>query len=800
MLFGFVTVFSSRKEESYAAISPKYLLNGTVNTIAALPYGAGYNKTYKYSSSPGLQDYFTVELYSKTYSGSSTAEEECIFNFSYVYIVATIKQDKNPHNFNFPFGHKSFELKNNTTGSVVASGTLSGTGSQTLISRTLSDGYYTLKYVAAGSSRGTITDNFTFNFYIDGTAPVCVLEAGGKSISSGSYTNQLIRFSASDSHFGRIYYKKPGNSSYNSTTATSYTVEATPGNSGLWTFYAEDTVGNTSNRVTVCLDLEAPTGTLKAGGIEVPNGSYVNQDITFHPTDNFGLNRSEFKQPNKTNWQTYTLGMKITTTWAQGWYEFRAYDRAGQVTEIYSAYLDTERPTGILYAGGKEVPNGTVTNQSYIQFKASDSQSGIKSVLVKEPGSAEFKETANGSQFAVSGTYIFKCIDLASNVSEEYTITIDNTPPTLTCEGAQFGELTGKGFTVRVNKGTLYYRYEEESWKASGNSYQVPNNAKDGKYSFYAEDALGNRSSVYWVILTTEPPVGQLIQSTTDNGVYFTWENTYWTATLDGKSYTKGTWIRTEGEHVIILSNNVGLSATYTFSIGHNFLAGEVIAPTCTEQGYTIYYCTTCDTIRHDDFLDAIGHDFETKGTPATCTESSKTFYSCKVCGFEYWEEGNLPMGHVYVSEILKKASCTEDGERQFRCEKCGNEYTNIIPKTGHQYSMTETQQEGVTLRIYTCTVCGHSYTDNLGDPTGQVTNYVEYLFEQYSPYMVWVFLATAGVWSIVLGVMIIIAHKNEDKEKAKKMLVNYIIGLVVIFGILVAAPYLVRGIAALIG
>ena len=46
---------------------------------------------------------------------------------------------------------------------------------------------------------------------------------------------------------------------------------------------------------------------------------------------------------------------------------------------------------------------------------------------------------------------------------------------------------------------------------------------------------------------------------------------------------------------------------------------------------------------------------------------------------------------------------------------------------------------------------------------------------------------------------MMILARKNDDKEKAKRMLVNYLIGLVVIFGILVAAPYLVRGIAALV-
>lgn len=110
-----------------------------------------------------------------------------------------------------------------------------------------------------------------------------------------------------------------------------------------------------------------------------------------------------------------------------------------------------------------------------------------------------------------------------------------------------------------------------------------------------------------------------------------------------------------------------------------------------------------------------------------------------------------------------------------------------------------EEREDGSTKRTYTCTICGNTYVQDLGNQTEKVTNYVEYLFAQYSPYMIWVFLATAGVWSIVMGVMFAIAHKNEDKEKAKKMIVNYVIGLIVIFCILVAAPYLVRGIAALV-
>ena len=79
------------------------------------------------------------------------------------------------------------------------------------------------------------------------------------------------------------------------------------------------------------------------------------------------------------------------------------------------------------------------------------------------------------------------------------------------------------------------------------------------------------------------------------------------------------------------------------------------------------------------------------------------------------------------------------------------------------------------------------------------VTSYIEYLYEEYSPYMIWVFLSTAGVWSIAMGIAVIIACRNEDKIKAKQMIKNYVIGLVVIFSILVAMPYLVNGIAYLI-
>ena len=107
--------------------------------------------------------------------------------------------------------------------------------------------------------------------------------------------------------------------------------------------------------------------------------------------------------------------------------------------------------------------------------------------------------------------------------------------------------------------------------------------------------------------------------------------------------------------------------------------------------------------------------------------------------------------------------------------------------------------ENGKTVRTYTCMTCGDSYTQEMGDQYEEVSSYVEELFEQYRPYMIWVFLGTTAIWSIVMGVFFAIAQKNEEKEKAKKMIVNYFIGLVVIFAILVACPFLVRGIAVLV-
>ena len=242
-----------------------------------------------------------------------------------------------------------------------------------------------------------------------------------------------------------------------------------------------------------------------------------------------------------------------------------------------------------------------------------------------------------------------------------------------------------------------------------------------------------------------------------------------------------------------------GYNDTFVDALGHDYKPLR-IEPTCTEEGYIGQCCSRCSDTYKTQILKANGHDYVETYVEVTCTEDGCVLHICLTCGYEYKTDIVKASGHSLETKVLLVSTCEEKGERYYGCKKCDYERIDEIPEHGHNYELSEeTSTDGMITRVYVCTLCAQSFEQDMGEQYEKVSNYVEYLFDEYSPYMMWVFLATAGVWSIAMGIAIIIATKNEDKAKAKKMLVNYGIGLIVIFAILVAAPYLVHGIAALI-
>ncbi len=74
--------------------------------------------------------------------------------------------------------------------------------------------------------------------------------------------------------------------------------------------------------------------------------------------------------------------------------------------------------------------------------------------------------------------------------------------------------------------------------------------------------------------------------------------------------------------------------------LGHAYVAQTVKAPTCTENGYTIYVCDNCEDSYEDDLVAATGHTCDYLDNGETHS------YSCKVCGASGEEE------HAYEGEF----------------------------------------------------------------------------------------------------------------------------------------------------
>ena len=413
--------------------------------------------------------------------------------------------------------HRTFQLIRN--GTTYTSKSLSGGGDLTLFSGSLTDGQYELQYSCRYAPNFLVDYTYyfyTFQFEVDKSAPSYSLKASGSTISSGTYTNKQIVYTASDANFNYIKYRKPNASSYTTYYSDSYTVPATDANNGRWYFYAVDDNGLSSTTVNVYLDTVKPVGKVtNTSGTAIANGGYANSAIKYTATDTGGVSKYEVKKPGSSSWTSYSSGTNITGT--NGWYYFRATDKAGNVSEEYKVYLDASIPTGTLYGGTVSKPSGAYTNADYIRYVASDSGSGISICYVKMPGSSAYTAYASGTQLATEGTYSFYCKDQSGNASMTVTITLDKTKPTGTLYGGanavQSGDSTNAAYIrfVPYDAIGLSATYVKKPGSGSYVSYSSGTQlTAEGTYSFYSVDKAGNTSETYTVILDRAIPAAQL--------------------------------------------------------------------------------------------------------------------------------------------------------------------------------------------------------------------------------------------------------------------------------------------------
>ena len=145
-----------------------------------------------------------------------------------------------------------------------------------------------------------------------------------------------------------------------------------------------------------------------------------------------------------------------------------------------------------------------------------------------------------------------------------------------------------------------------------------------------------------------------------------------------------------------------------------------VVAPTCTEQGYTHHVCTVkgCTYAPVDDtYVAATDHTWvKTQTNPPACTEQGTAFYKCSACGATRTEK-IAALGHdLSRCDLRPAAPCTQPGRAVGTCARCGVQIDEVIPAKGHDYSYAETSVAPTCTEPGhykgTCPTCGKDYDD----------------------------------------------------------------------------------------
>lgn len=180
------------------------------------------------------------------------------------------------------------------------------------------------------------------------------------------------------------------------------------------------------------------------------------------------------------------------------------------------------------------------------------------------------------------------------------------------------------------------------------------------------------------------------------------------TCTTDG-SYDEVVRCTEDGE--VISTKHVVVPA-----LQHKYV-DKVVAPTCTEKGYTLHTCERGDSEYKDNYTDALGHEYGDWiiDTPATEDAPGSKHRDC-IRGDDTQTEVIPPLTHVHtpaapVKENVVPATCETEGsyDEVVRCSKDGAEMSRThktVPALGHKWKATKVVAPTYESQGYTEYVC----------------------------------------------------------------------------------------------
>lgn len=125
----------------------------------------------------------------------------------------------------------------------------------------------------------------------------------------------------------------------------------------------------------------------------------------------------------------------------------------------------------------------------------------------------------------------------------------------------------------------------------------------------------------------------------------------------------------------------------------HKWKKEKTVAPTCTEQGYTVYKCEYnifgygCTATKKDDFKPALDHNMsDWIVVKATCTTAGEKYKACQRSGCTYkvveegYAEAHPALDHDFEGAewVIEAPTCTTPGQRYQVCKRDGCNQKNI--------------------------------------------------------------------------------------------------------------------------
>ncbi len=146
----------------------------------------------------------------------------------------------------------------------------------------------------------------------------------------------------------------------------------------------------------------------------------------------------------------------------------------------------------------------------------------------------------------------------------------------------------------------------------------------------------------------------------------------------------------------VYICKNCGTVSQNDFvnALGHDYQKGEEVAPSCSSVGYTEFVCSRCED-SYKQYLPSLEHQFEESSavvTPPTCTHYGTVSKHCSTCGQDFVTEYTAPLGHAATpgKDKVIAPTCTKEGHTEHLCSTCGESYSDtFVAKLDHDFLVT---------------------------------------------------------------------------------------------------------------